>query len=73
MLIETWIDRWLAKIHPRKTFAQLFAEDKQREVMLAEATKEAIRRQQYDLHMCIAKIEAMDDWLYNRNVRKDFK
>jgi hypothetical protein len=68
----TFIDRWLERLHPRKSFKQLLAEMLANEEALIALTKASIERQKFDLHMSEKRVQALNEWLDgNPHLRKE--
>lgn len=70
MVMRTFVDRWLDKVYPPKPFDQQLAEDRRQQLALVDATKASIRRHEFDLHMTLHRIEALDAWTKG-NERKE--
>lgn len=62
MVKTTVIDRMLALIFPKKTLDRQLMEELDNHIKLAEMTKAAIRRRQFDLHITLHHIDALKSW-----------
>lgn len=64
---ETWVDRLYHRLFGRpKSLEDRIADAMEAERLLAEATVSSMRRQQFDLHMSLSRIQALENWNHNR-------